>query len=780
MKGPALRKVFIELHGKNFSFRQVFYPPFISPLRRGRAGGIFLLGFSRAMIFFLVLLSSHSYATTTNTWTQSTESDFSKGRTQNVSINSKGEIQLSPKIEAIAGIESAFVWSIAEDLQNRIFVGTGDPGTVYLIKDGSEAVEFFKSPELYIQSLAVDKYGNLYAGTAPRGIIYKINARGESTMFCSLPAPYIWDMSVDKDSNLVAATGNDGILFKISPDGIPTVFFDSPETNLLDIELDRYDNIYLGTEPNGFVYKIAPSGQAQVLYDASEGEIHCIAMDSVGNVYAGTASGAALQVPLAPPAQPPLQTGIVASVFKEEKSWDLNLPEESHMAQASSVQQQRAAVKGVETTVKTTGFPTAPNSVYKITPDGLAQKIVEISQAFILGMSFDAQNNLYVVTGNMPGVYKVCEDETSSSLVKVEEMQALCCLSTDANELYFGTGNFGSVYKISPSYGKEGAFFSNVLDTMAPSNWGSIYWKDIQPAGTRVTLSTRSGNCEKPDSTWSSWSVPYTESGGRITSPAARFIQYKATLQTMDSNSTPTISTVSISYLPRNRPPRIVNFTVERESSPPAPKPPEGKTDSKVESKHPAVISQRPHHQMAQKNIQWEVEDPNNDTLQVTICYKGVEEKAWKVIDKNTQKKGSYSWDTLRLPDGKYQVRLTATDEPDNPPETAFSTEDTIQPIVIDNSRPGMRALNVAAGTEGRYVISGTVKDEHSNIVKVQYTVDGQEWISAYAMDGVFDSLEESFQITTRPLRTGDYTLVVNAFDSEGNIGIEKVMIEAK
>ncbi|MFN3532509.1 MAG: hypothetical protein ACK41Q_08385 [Candidatus Brocadia sp.] len=771
MKALALLKVFTELRDKNLFFGQVFHPA----LRRG----IFGLRIICAMVFFLVLLSSHSYATT-HMWTQSTESDFSKGITQNVSINSRGELQLSPKIEAITGINSAFVWSIAEDLQNRVFVGTGDPGTVYLIKEGSEAEEFFKSPELYVQSLAADKYGNIYVGTAPRGIIYKINNKGQTTEFCSLPAPYVWDMSVDNNSNLFAATGNDGILFKISPDGIPTVFFDSPETNLLDILIDRYDNVYVGTEPNGLVYKIAPSGQAQVLYDASEGEIHCLAMDSVGNVYAGTASGAPAQVPATPPPQPPLQAGIVTSIFKEEKSWDLNLPEELPMAHASSAQQQRAIAKGAEAPPKITGFPTAPNCVYKITQDGLAQKILEIGQAFILGMSFDAQNNLYVVTGNMPGVYKVFKDGTSSNVVRVEEMQALCCHSTNNNELYFGTGNLGRVYKISPSFRKEGTFISNVLDTTAPSNWGSIYWTDVQPAGTRVIMATRSGNCEKPDSTWSGWSLPYTESGERITSPPARFIQYKATLQTMNSDSTPTISAVSISYLPKNQPPKIISFAVEKESSPTSQKPPEAKTESKIESKPQAAVSQKPHYQIAQKNIQWEAEDPNNDTLQVTICYKGIEEKAWKVIDKNMQKKGSYTWDTLRLPDGRYQVRLTASDDPDNPPEIAFSTENTIQPIVIDNSRPIIKSINAAAGTGGRCVIAGTVKDDYSNIVKVQYTIDGQEWISAYPVDGVFDSLEESFQITTKPLTIGDYTLIVNAFDSEGNIGVEKVMFEVK
>ena len=175
-------------------------------------------------LFFLMLLVSRADGTTTNIWAQSTESEFDKGVTQNVSIHSTGEIRLSPKTEAVTGIKSAFVWSMASDLQNQVFVGTGDPGTVYCIKNGSEAVELFKSPELYVQSVICDKHGNLYAGTSPRGVIYKINNKGEASVFCSLPAAYIWDMAVDNDSNLFAATGNEGILFKISPDGIPAVF----------------------------------------------------------------------------------------------------------------------------------------------------------------------------------------------------------------------------------------------------------------------------------------------------------------------------------------------------------------------------------------------------------------------------------------------------------------------------------------------------------------------------------------------------------------------------
>ena len=43
-----------------------------------------------------------------------------------------------------------------------------------------------------------------------------------------------------------------------------------------------------------------------------------------------------------------------------------------------------------------------------------------------------------------------------------------------------------------------------------------------------------------------------------------------------------------------------------------------------------------------------------------------------------------------------------------------------------------------------------------------------------------YDLPEESFQLSTKSLLPGDYTIMINAFDSEGNIGIEKAVFEVK
>ena len=51
------------------------------------------------------------------------------------------------------------------------------------------------------------------------------------------------------------------------------------------------------------------------------------------------------------------------------------------------------------------------------------------------------------------------------------------------------------------------------------------------PVGTRVEVSTRSGNTRTPDEAWSDWSPAYARANGStITSPKARYLQWRAVL----------------------------------------------------------------------------------------------------------------------------------------------------------------------------------------------------------------------------------------------------------
>ncbi|PKM99776.1 MAG: hypothetical protein CVU78_04525 [Elusimicrobia bacterium HGW-Elusimicrobia-2] len=94
----------------------------------------------------------------------------------------------------------------------------------------------------------------------------------------------------------------------------------------------------------------------------------------------------------------------------------------------------------------------------------------------------------------------------------------------------------------------QGYFLSRIKNAGSIADWGNIYWSSSLPAGTDITLQSRTGNTLTPDDYWSSWSSSYTVSGDTITSLSARYIQCKVNFITTISTQTPSLYDFSITY----------------------------------------------------------------------------------------------------------------------------------------------------------------------------------------------------------------------------------------
>src|SRR5262249_13559803 len=130
---------------------------------------------------------------------------------------------------------------------------------------------------------------------------------------------------------------------------------------------------------------------------------------------------------------------------------------------------------------------------------------------------------------------------------------------------------------------------------------------------------------------WSPWSSGITSpKGARVTSPAARFIQWKATL-TGDGAKSPDLDSIDVAYLPKNLEPRIdeieatpANFkfpppvTPLVTVTPTLSLPPIGKRNSSTPSLGSDLT---PAMQYAKGWIgaRWSASDPNGDPLVFTI-----------------------------------------------------------------------------------------------------------------------------------------------------------------
>ena len=96
------------------------------------------------------------------------------------------------------------------------------------------------------------------------------------------------------------------------------------------------------------------------------------------------------------------------------------------------------------------------------------------------------------------------------------------------------------------SYPSSGTFTSTVYDATRVASWGAVSWAAKLPAGTKVTVQTRSGNTATPDGTWSAWSS--VSNSGTVSSPSGRYLQHRIILTTSKPGATPTLFSIDFDW----------------------------------------------------------------------------------------------------------------------------------------------------------------------------------------------------------------------------------------
>ena len=244
--------------------------------------------------------------------------------------------------------------------------------------------------------------------------------------------------------------------------------------------------------------------------------------------------------------------------------------------------------------------------------------------------------------------------------------------------------------------------------------------------------------------------------GERIASPAARFLQYKATL-----SGAADLYDVTAAYEMKNVAPviEIIESTpanykfpapaapaaatpasltlpaMGRNATTPAPAADAGTTPSLTWTK-------------GQAGARWLATDENRDSLQFRIEIRGENETVWKPLQENLRER-YFSYDSTAFADGKYRYRVTASDAPANTPEQSLSASRESDRFLIDNTPPVISSL---AGTVNGAKITVTLhaKDALNVLAKAEYSVNGGEWKVAEPTTRI-----DRFRRTRLSLRSG-------------------------
>jgi hypothetical protein len=128
-----------------------------------------------------------------------------------------------------------------------------------------------------------------------------------------------------------------------------------------------------------------------------------------------------------------------------------------------------------------------------------------------------------------------------------------------------------------------------------------------------------------------------------------------------------------------------------------------------------------------------------------------------------------YEWDSRTVEDGRYEVRVVASDERGNTEATKLTGSRVSDPVVVDNTGPVIRKYSIEK-TGRTATLKLQITDELSAIGSLDYTIDSHdEWKGALPDDFVFDTTDESFTITTDDLEPGEHVIALRIKDDVDN-----------
>lgn len=707
-------------------------------------------------------------------WRINTRAEVEKGDPQGLSISETGAMTLAPNVAEVFDTKQAYIWSAASDNAGAIYLGTGHEGRVYKVDASGKGALLYKTAELDVMALVCDKQGNVYAGTAPDGKVYRISPSGEAKVFFDPKTKYIWSLAFDAQGRLLVGTGDKGVIFRVAPDGKGAPFVNTSQTNITSIIVDGAGNIIAGADPGGLVLRISPDGKAFTLFDSSQREIRDLAIARNGDIYAlalsesASGGGANAATPAAATTAPAVQGG------GDEGGVTITISDMQVVDSSGGTAISGSSGSGGQSKA----------ALYKLDASGASTMLWDSKEAAAFSISLDRNESRVIVGSGQKGrIFGASEGQKPSLLAQLSEGQTSRFVRS-RGQLYAATSNLGKLYKISEEIGSSGVYTSSVRDAQLTTNWGRVAWV----GEGSVEMQTRSGNTATPDSTWSDWSSPMSSSeGNAIQSPAARFLQWKATLKKTSAVASPRLREITVSYLPKNIAPRITSLSIlpAGVSLQALPQPiPDGGADaaSADPSTAGAIIQQIPPRRLFQRgaiSLQWQAEDRNGDSMEYSVYYKAANSTGDFFPLKTGTRDNYFTIDPNALPDGRYIFKVQVSDSPSNPGNLALNDEQETEAVEIDNSPP-------VVAVETPHLNGSTIElvfhanDAVSIIRRAEYQLDGGPWKSIFPVDGIADSKQEDFRVSIMLPDTKRHTVAFRAFDANSNVGGAQVPIESR
>ena len=632
----------------------------------------------------------------------------------------------------------------------------GEPEGVSLTRDGTVTLSptwslVADTGEDFVWSLVSDTKGTLYIGTGDKGRIYVLKpGSAKAELLFDSPEVAIYSLTIGADGAVYAGTSPGGLIYRIAPGKEPVEFCQTGDMHVSALVARSGGGLYAGTGgEQGRVLKIDGQGKITELYVSKAPNIVSLAVGADGVVVAGTDnSGLIYRVS---------GNGEVDVLYDAEENEIHSLAVGKGGVVYATAMVQKGRSEG--NAGGQNGGEQAGSAIYAIRPSGAAIRLWETDDPMLLDAVSNLDGSVVVITGKKGRVYQVWPDGRATLLVVLKDKNPWVMTAGGRDVLWIGTSGAGKIYRVEGGFAKEGYLISDPQDFDLVSHWGRVWWQAELPSGTSVAVQTRAGNSEEPDDTWSDWSESITSPGGQIASRPGRFLQYRLILKTRSGNESPKVRSIQLAGLQENARPRVLRVNAESVAA--------GSEGENPDESAKGVWK-----------IDWVAGDANDDTLVYQLYFRGVGESRWRLL-KDELNASQFLWRTETVPDGAVEVMVVASDRLSNPAELSLTDEAISSPFDIDNTAPVVR-LGKMQQTGRSVIVTGKIEDASSVISKAAYALNSDDWEVVFPSDQIFDSPSESLDFTIENLKSGSYTLVVQAHDALGNVGVGKTVFEVK
>jgi hypothetical protein len=682
----------------------------------------------RALLFLtaasaaLVAFPAPAGAVGTRTFELDSLEKLSGGDVKGVSIGSDGVVRAgwtlgSLPLPADTGSTVTCAVALAD---GSAILGTGPAAGGKIVRIvGDQATILADTKESAINALAVDRAGTIYAGTTS-GRIYRV-VQGKAQAFATLPGvDSVLSLAMDKaGTGLYAGTGSEGKVFHVDPQGASSVLFTVDDTFVVSLALAADGTLYAGTSGKGLLYRITAAGRGSVLFDSPGNDLHAIAFAPNGTLYA---------------------------IVNEE-------PPPSSESESTT----RHGSNGRTPPGPSSAPRTKPGkgALWRFDATGRPERMMHHDEFHYVSLAVDDRGVPYVGTGAEGRVYTVDDAHTVSMVADLDERQAGAIGMV--GKTHFVVGSDPAVFhRVLATGGPDAVWTSKPLDAGLRARFGHLTW---QGAGS-LEVSTRSGDTGVPDGTWSAWQGPVAQ-GGAVPSPPARYVQVRARLRDAAS----TLSDVTLAFATDNL--RAVVTDVQAHEK--------GSAAREAKEGLPPSGGSPPKHDNV-VHVSWKVDNPDSDELRYRVQFRREGQARWldATSPDDVLTKPELEWDTSALPEGKYRLRVDASDEIANPPGEATHHALESAPVRIDNTPPVVKSIGLAGRRLRAEVVDGV-----GPIARVEVAIDGRlEWRPISAADGIFDTADETIDAdigSLIPAGPGPHLVTVRAYDAAGNAAVREV-----